>query len=225
MCIVHRTHKRLPLILAAFLPDRTRVEQPFVKLVPIFKTIRRHPRRRANGGRGVVWERTIERPIFTAEESCGGECLEFLPFPEIETLPDIDKRRDRRIARPERAGKERAKMRRGDGLRRHVAGVPVVLMPGMQDESKVRGLRGVINVPRSITLAIFSNPSENRTPSTAVGMLGKVESTPFGSMPFSKGAYRFGSNVSVCAMPPAIQSTITVSAVGAIFSNSAAPNS
>jgi steroid 5-alpha reductase family enzyme len=45
-----------------------------------------------------------------------------------------------------------------------------------------------ITVPRSITEAICSRPSENCTPSMAVGMLGKVESTRCGSMPLSNRA-------------------------------------
>jgi hypothetical protein len=36
------------------------------------------------------------------------------------------------------------------------------------------------------------------------------------SIPFSKGAYAFGSKVSVCAMPPAIHNKITVSAFESI---------
>src|SRR5882672_5125010 len=57
------------------------------------------------------------------------------------------------------------------------------------------------------------NPSENRMPSSAVGREGKVLSTRLASMPFSKGAYRLGSKVSVCAIPPATHSRMTESAV------------
>src|SRR4051812_12280417 len=61
--------------------------------------------------------------------------------------------------------------------------------------------------------------------STAVSMLGNVERTPFGSIPLSYAVNFFGSNVSVCAIPPAIQSTITVSAVGLIFGSASAAKS
>ena len=44
----------------------------------------------------------------------------------------------RRVARPEHAGHPRPDVRRGDRLRRHVAGVPVVLMPRVQDVAQVR---------------------------------------------------------------------------------------
>jgi hypothetical protein len=44
-----------------------------------------------------------------------------------------------------------------------------------------------------------------------------VLKTLFASIPFSKGVYFFGSNVSVCAMPPAIHRSITVSAFDLIL--------
>ena len=44
-------------------------------------------------------------------------------------------------------------------------------------------------------------------------MAGKVLKTAFDSRPFSNGVYRFGSKVSVCAMPPAIHNTTRQSAV------------
>ena len=43
------------------------------------------------------------------------------------------------FARPERARDDRAEVRRGHGLRRRVAGVPVILMPRVQDEAEVAG--------------------------------------------------------------------------------------
>src|SRR5678815_523763 len=48
-------------------------------------------------------------------------------------------------------------------------------------------------------------------------MLGNVLNSSLGDIPFVKGVCPLGSNVSVCAMPPPIQSTMTVSAVGLIF--------
>ena len=41
------------------------------------------------------------------------------------------------LTRPQHAGHPRADVRRGHGLRRHVAGVPVVLMPRVQDVAQV----------------------------------------------------------------------------------------
>ena len=53
----------------------------------------------------------------------------------------------------------------------------------------------------------------NLMSSTAVSMAGNVLSTCSIRTPFSNGVYFFGSKVSVCAIPPAIQSTMTASAV------------
>ena len=55
-------------------------------------------------------------------------------------------------------------------------------------------------------------------PSNAVGMVGKVLSTSFDSIPFRNGVYFLGSNVSVWAIPPAIKSKITESADAGILS-------
>jgi hypothetical protein len=70
-----------------------------------------------------------------------------------------------------------------------------------------------INVPLSITLPIDCKPSEKFIPSSDVGNDLKVLRTLFPSIPFSKAVYLLGSNVSVCAIPPAIQRRMTVSAV------------
>src|SRR2546421_7651262 len=53
--------------------------------------------------------------------------------------------------------------------------------------------------------------------STAVGIELNVLSTALDGVPGAYGVNRFGSNVSVAAIPPPIQSTITASAVGATF--------
>ena len=49
-----------------------------------------------------------------------------------------------------------------------------------------------------------------------MGILGKVLKTLLLSTPLEYGTNAFGSNVSVCAIPPAIQSNITVSALEVI---------
>ena len=59
-------------------------------------------------------------------------------------------------------------------------------------------------------------------PSTAVSIDGNVLSTCSGRRPRSNGVYRFGSKVSVCAIPPPIHRTIRVSAVGVIRSGDCA---
>src|SRR5690554_6444652 len=67
-----------------------------------------------------------------------------------------------------------------------------------------------------MTLPRDSSPSEKCTPSNAVGMEGKVLNTSLPSIPSRKGVYLLGSKVSVWAMPPAIKSQITESAVDGI---------
>src|SRR5688572_15638848 len=69
-----------------------------------------------------------------------------------------------------------------------------------------------ISVPLFMTLPIDCKPSEKFIPSNAVGYDLNVLRTLFPSIPFSKAVYLFGSKVSVCAIPPAIESRITVSA-------------
>src|SRR5947207_1742165 len=53
--------------------------------------------------------------------------------------------------------------------------------------------------------------------STAVSIVGKVLTTSLGGIPLVNGVYSLGSNVSVCAIPPPIHRTITVSAVAVRF--------
>ena len=112
------------------------------------------------------------------------------PSPSLEPLADVDERRDGRVrAGPSVRAIHGAEVRRGDRLRRHVAGVPVVLVPRVQDVA--RGRRRMcerISVPRSITLATFSSPCEILMSSTAVSIAGKVLSTLFGlAAPISNG--------------------------------------
>ncbi len=137
MRIVHRTQKRLALICAAHLADGAGLQQPPIKAVAVFKAVRSHAGGRSHRARRVVWKGNIERPKLAAEKSRRGERLQLLAFPEIEALADIDERRHRRIARPEGFGDEPAEMRRGHALRRHVARVPVELVPRVQDEAEI----------------------------------------------------------------------------------------
>ena len=54
-------------------------------------------------------------------------------------------------------------------------------------------------------------------PSSAVGRDSKEESSDDTGVPTSNGVNFLGSNVSVCAMPPAMKSRMTVSAVAFAF--------
>ena len=126
------------------------------------------------------------------------------------------------IRGPERARDRRADVRRGHRLRRRVAGVPVILMPRVQDEPRSPAVYERISVARSITFAMFSRPCEILMLSTAVSIAGNVQSTRFGFEPFSNGVYAWVERLRA-AMPPPIHSTMTVSAVaGETFSYASA---
>ena len=59
-----------------------------------------------------------------------------------------------------------------------------------------------------------SNPSPKKIPSAAVGIFGQVPSNSLPFMPARNGVCCFGSQRSVCAMPPGSQIKIMASAFG-----------
>src|SRR5947209_7906472 len=67
------------------------------------------------------------------------ERFELFAFAHIETLADINERRHGGIERTQSAGDNRAEMRRSHCLWRRVAGMPLVLMAGVEDEAEVAG--------------------------------------------------------------------------------------
>src|SRR5207253_10458004 len=80
-----------------------------------------------------------ERAVFAAKKTGGVKGFQFLAFAQVETLADVNEGGDGRIARAKSSGDNRADMRRGDGLRRRIAGVPLVLMARMQNEAEIAG--------------------------------------------------------------------------------------
>src|SRR6266542_1658185 len=58
-------------------------------------------------------------------------------FAQIEPLADVDEGGHRVGARPQRSRDHGAEVRGGDRLRRRVAGMPMVLVAGVQDEAEV----------------------------------------------------------------------------------------
>ena len=135
------------------------------------------------------------------------------PSPRSKPLADVDERRDRRITRAERPRNDGAEVGSSDTLRRHVTRVPMVLVTRVKDEAQIRGNAAADDEPAIDDGTDPLQSFENLIPSTAVSICGNVLSTEFGSIPFSKGAVRLGSNVSVAAIPPAIHSTMTEFAV------------
>jgi hypothetical protein len=78
--------------------------------------------------------------VWTASAGSGGLDLEILTAGG--TLADVDKRRYIGMAGSKRAGDHGTNVGRCDRLRRHVAGVPMVLMPRMENEAEVPRLEG-----------------------------------------------------------------------------------
>jgi hypothetical protein len=137
--VVERTQHGLLLVIAHELPLGIAVDELFVKLVAAGEATRLHPFGRLHGSGGLFRIREIERAEFTAEKTRGGEGLKFFAFAHtFEALANIDKGRDHRIARSEHLRHPRADVGSGNGLRRHVTGVPVILVTRMQDAAEVR---------------------------------------------------------------------------------------
>ena len=114
--------------VAALLSDRAGLQQPAVELVPIGEAIWSHAGGRAHRVGGLFREGHVERAVLAPEEAGGGERLELLALAKVEALADVDERRHRWIHRTERARDPRAEVRGRHRLRRHVAGVPIVLV-------------------------------------------------------------------------------------------------
>ncbi len=112
--------------------------KPAIRLLAAGEPLAAHSLGRAYRGDGVERVGEVERTIFAAEEAGGGEGLQLLDFAvPFEPLADVDERRDRRVLRPADLGDPRADVRRGHGLRRDVPGVPVVLVPRVEDVPQV----------------------------------------------------------------------------------------
>jgi hypothetical protein len=77
--------------------------------------------------------------MFAAEKTGGVEGFEFFAFAKVEALADIDERGNCGISGAERAGDDGANVRRSDGLRRSVTGVPLILVARMENESEIAG--------------------------------------------------------------------------------------
>jgi hypothetical protein len=109
------------------------------KAVAIGETVRVHALRRLHGLRGFFGKGQVHGAELAAEESGGGEGLQLLAFAHaFKTLADVDEGGHHLVARAEHLGHPGADMRTGDRLRRHIAGVPVILMTRVQNAAEVR---------------------------------------------------------------------------------------
>ena len=141
---------------------------------------------------------------------------------DLHVLSDDDERRHLRFAGTEQLRHPCAHVRYGDRLRWLIAGVPVILMPRVKNEAEIAHAMRADSVPRSMTFAISSRPCEMRMLSTRSGSTETYSGRACSPGPVHTACGFFGSQVSVCAMPPAIQSRIMLSAVAFGFSPSAA---
>ena len=128
MCIVHGLKERFLLIIAAVEHHGAFGQQLAIKFITVFKSRWRHPSRRPHTASSRLWKRHIKRPIFAAQKASRGERLQFLPFPKVETLADVDKCREGGIQWP-RSGPSPTQMWRGHCLGGSVACMPLELMP------------------------------------------------------------------------------------------------
>ena len=109
-----------------------------IALVPGVKTLARHSLRRPHGRDRIGRIRQIERPKFAAEKAAGGERLQLLGFANpFEALANVDEGGNRGIVRTADFGDPGAEVRGSHGLRRYIAAVPMVLVPGMKDVAEV----------------------------------------------------------------------------------------
>ena len=129
--VVERAQQRLSLVVAPGLGDGAVGDQPLVELGPALEPAGRHPMRWADGFNGLIGEGQVEGAELSAQKARRRECFQFLAFAQIEALPDVDEGRDGGVFGAECPGDDRAEVRRGDGLGRSVAGVPLVLVAGM----------------------------------------------------------------------------------------------
>ena len=147
---VQRAEHRLLLVVGNQIAVGIAIDEIFEERATVGETSGIHALGRAHGELGFAGEGEIHRPELRTEESAGGEGFEFLAFAvAFEPLADVDKGRHDGIARAEHLRHPRADVWRGDGLRRHVAGVPVVLMAGMQNRPEIR-LHGRADKSRAI---------------------------------------------------------------------------
>ena len=138
MGVFQAPQHRLLVVVARELAARCRGDELLEVLVAIGKPARFHPLRRPDGERRLLGEGEIHRAKLAPEEAGRGEGLDLLVLADpFQTLADVDKRRHGGIARPEDARHPGADVRAGDRLRRHVAGVPVILMARVEDAPQV----------------------------------------------------------------------------------------
>ncbi len=140
---VHGAHEGFALKIAGVLIDGLAGEEGLVELAAAGEARGAELGGRANGGGGILGVCDEEGAVLGAEEAGGVKGFERGAFgADFEILADGDEGRHGGVAGAEGFGDHGADVGHGDGLRRNVAGVPVVLMAGVKDEAEVGGLEG-----------------------------------------------------------------------------------
>ncbi len=145
--LLHGSDQRFPLVITAMSAQGTIVHQLLVETVPAFEPLDIHAGRREHTFQADGGIRDHKGSVFAAQESGRMEGLQLLPLTDREPLPNVNESRDHRVHRPLLLCDPCANMRREYRLRRLVAGMPVILMTGVQDMTQICGHIGADQRP------------------------------------------------------------------------------
>src|ERR1051326_1339882 len=131
MSIVQRAKKRFFLVIAAQLTDWGLFNEFAIKGIAMFEARGTHPLGRAHAFRRFLGVRNDERSVFAAQKTGRVEGLQFFAFTEIKALADVNKSGNRRISGTEGTSDH------GAGVWRGVGGVPLILVPRVENETEI----------------------------------------------------------------------------------------
>src|ERR1039458_730239 len=137
MRVVERAQEGFLLVIAAKLANRALRQQLAVKGFAPLESGRAHSRRRGEALPRLLGICDDEWSMLAAKKTSGVECLQFLPLSQIKPLPNVDESRHGGVSGAEGPCDHRADVGRGNRLGRSVAGVPLVLMARMQNETEI----------------------------------------------------------------------------------------
>src|SRR3546814_13528120 len=109
-----------------------------VELVSCFEAFQIHSGRWAYAIQTLTGVRNKEGTVLPSQETSRMKSLKFLAFAQGKTLTDINEWWNYRVFGPQLFCNPGAEMRGSNGLGRLVAGVPMILMPGVKDETHIR---------------------------------------------------------------------------------------
>ena len=140
MCVFEGSQERLALIIAAVPHHGAFGQQLFVRLIPLAEAFLAHAGRRADAQHGLLRVGDAEGAVLAAQSAAGLEGLEFLRLAiAIVALADVDEGGQGGIPRPFGLGNPSAQVRSGHRLRRFITGVPMVLVPRVENLPHVAG--------------------------------------------------------------------------------------